>query len=523
MDRRRYLAAAGAAGIASLAGCPLLPPDEDPEEPEETEEPEEPPEEPTPADDDPPDLEERFENIVDLVEAGADPTGEERIDGILVGEANDDTLLRLPEGEYLLGNAQFEGYNNLGIVGDDARLIIDEQGRNMFFSFRDVSNIYVEGITADCTSENTAAWFDVRVSGGENVVRDYVAEGFGDVTSRTNGFTVEVAGEDTSLLIDRADLSDGALNGAATFVFGREFTTTDLEPGTLTFRDCVMKGWGKEGLYASEHSGPLNVIGGEYANNAIVQVRVGGGDASEEAVVRGVTVRIDEIPDYMPEYNRVLRGIWLKEGERATVEDCDIEIFDVDGGGVQGGIVVNGQFGQATIRSTEIRTEHDSPAVYVRWPVSEFDQNDMPSMTDLPEEWQVTLEDVAIDADSAVDAILLKNRDGSVLRDVTVEQRGDANGIRAQYTDDVEITGGDIVAGRYPIALESLHQEQSPNIYLDDIQRIESTGIDGDLLEDGINNPYVVSTDLVSGAGVGVTGLNDGRLYGKSVDRDGFD
>jgi hypothetical protein len=63
----------------------------------------------------------RFERAIDLVEAGADPTGRRSVVGTLEAHARDDTLLLLPPGEYLFDREfTFEGFDRIGLLGYDA-------------------------------------------------------------------------------------------------------------------------------------------------------------------------------------------------------------------------------------------------------------------------------------------------------------------------------------------------------------------------------------------------------------------
>jgi len=399
----------------------------------------------------------RFDTILDVTEAGIDPTGSEAIEGRLADLVDDDTLLRFPEGTYPLHSIEIEGVSNFGMVGDGAVLKPLTYGREMFLSFRQVSDLLVEGFRVDNSETNVAAWCDLKVTGGTNVLRDYVVEDFVDVNERTNGFTVMVEGKDTSLEIADVDISKGGVNGAATFVFPRrEFFDPSREAGSLTFRNCVMNGWGKEGLYASPHEGPLRVIGGEYANNAIAQVRVGGGNAPEQAVVRDVTVRVDEVPDYMPEYNQLLRGIWLKEGDGALVENCDVTLANVGVGQTPGAIYVNDQFGRATIRDCTVTTENVSkPAFLIQEPVDEYEPDWMPSLDHLPPKWDVTIENVTIDGDSPnTEAIHVEGRSGVTFRDVTMEKTGQAaDGILFDDVADCRLEGGSMTTERFPVVM----------------------------------------------------------------------
>ena len=523
MERRNYLRAAAAAGVIALAGCPSRQPDE-PEEPTPT-----PREEPTPSprEERPPEdeLADRFDHEVDLVDEGADPTGEERINAILEEALADDTLVRLPEGEYLIGRVSVEDLSNVGVIGDEATLVLDEPGRGVFLSMQRSQDVLIDGLVVDSTAENTAAWLDLRVVGGENVLRDYRVEGFGDVGARTNGLTVLVEGSDTELLVDRARLPDGAENGAATFAFSRSsFDDPDREGGTLTFRDCVMRGWGKEGLYASAHPGPLNVIGGEYANNAIVQVRGGGGDAPNGVLISGVTAIVDEVPSYTPPYNRTYRGIWLKEGDIGTVRNCTVEIGDIDGG-VDGGIVVHRHFGRATIEDCTIRNAANAPGLSLRTPVDSFQPDSMPSMSDLPADWWVRVRNVTVEGSApGTEAVYLSGRDGCLFENLAVDHTGDdGDGMVIQRADRCVLSGGRLIADRHPLVIEVSGNPR--NVTLTDVEAIESRsrGENGTHVATSIDGQFHLRADRLTDEGaIALTEQNANRLYGRPIDDEVF-
>jgi hypothetical protein len=449
MTKRRRFLEALAVGTVGAAGClsgdQATTPTDRPEEVDDASVP------PTPASR----LEKRFDTAVNLLDIdGVDGTARTRIDEVLQSRAIDDTLFFFPPGQYRIGSVTFKGISNLGLVGHDATFVLDEPGRNIFLAFRQVEDVLLDGFVADNTADNTAAWIDFKCRGGTNVVRNYAVADFGDVEARTNGFTLMVEGADTSLLLEDVDLSEGAINGAATFVFRREdFFDPSRKPGSVTFRNCVMKNWGAEGLYASSHSGPIRVLGGEYANNAIVQVRIGSGHAPTRAVVRDVDVRVDRVQPYIPTKRDLLRGIWLKEGDEALVENCHVEIRGVKPGQTPGGIVVNKQFGRATIRNCDVTTDVAKPGIVIEDPVTEYDPQWMPSLDHLPPRWDVTLQNVTVDGDCPnADAVRVEGRDNCRFQNLSIDVTGpDADGLALQRAVNCHIAGGAVSASRYPI------------------------------------------------------------------------
>lgn len=63
----------------------------------------------------------RFERAIDLVEAGADPTGNRSVVRTLETHAGEDTLLLLPPGEYLFDREfALDGFERFGLLGYDA-------------------------------------------------------------------------------------------------------------------------------------------------------------------------------------------------------------------------------------------------------------------------------------------------------------------------------------------------------------------------------------------------------------------
>lgn len=450
--RRDLLRTLGVSGVATaLAGCAVLgsrrrtptgtPPRNraDRATPtagrEATETPEEPPEdtpEDTPEPADIPHAEE-YGTVVDLGRAGADPTGGEDIIPLLAEHAGDDTLLYLPPGTYLMTDDWlFSEFSHFGIVGPEATIRPPDGYRRTLFLFTRAEGLLFEGVTFDFSAESTGARpLNARID-DDLVVRDVTVVGEQDADQDMMRF--DVTHPDGSGLVERMRLPDGATRGMP--ITGC-LVTGDSE-GTLTFRDCEIAGFPDNGLYASSAEGPVEVIGGHYTDNDIANVRVG-----DDATVRGVTIRING--DTVRRENA--RGIWLREGSSALVEDCTVEVVgDVVS---DGAIMVSTHMREAAIRNTRILTDADRvAAVRASSPVEMFEANDVSTA--------LHLENVEIAGSARFSsAVSVVDRDDSRFEGLCIEQTGDSrDGIRLLRSDDARISDAGIDVTGEQIVLE---------------------------------------------------------------------
>lgn len=387
----------------------------------------------------------RFDTVVNVARAGADRSGQEPINSVLDDHVADDTLLYFPPGEYRLARWQFGDVSNLGLLGPEATLVPEDDERSYWFIGDRFRRLLFEGFTIDNSAEGAAPIVLLVAAGGKSVVRDVTVSGYRDAHPR-NGFELAVRDADAELLLENVRMTDGSFDGAAIYAFPNS-------PGTLTFKNCRVANW-SEGLYASAHPGPLYVLGGDYANNGIDQVRVGGGTAG--AVVRGVTVRVDD-PEEPVERKPNMRGIWLEEGTDALVENCDVRMTDLTGTYSSGGIVVGQQFGAATIRNTRIRTDVDVYAVQIRSPVDRFDGRTMPSMNRLPSDWRVDCQDLRVFGAAARGAVVQAvDRNDCTFDRLCIQQtNGRRDGIGLTGSDNCAVRNSTINVGGRPIVLKN--------------------------------------------------------------------
>lgn len=304
----------------------------------------------------PEDVRERYGTVVDLVEAGADPEGGEPINDLLSEHAGDDTLLVLPEGEYLMdGLWEFREFEHFGVLGEGATIRPPDGYSGYLFAIGlsdRALDLLFRGITFDITAPDTGIRpLQASVQDGM-LVDDVAVRGLQDTDQ--DSFRFDVTDPDGTGEVRNLRMPDG---GVPQYLITACYVG-DVSRGTLTFRDCHIAGYPDNGIYASQANGPVHVIGGRFENNNISNVRVTSG-----AVVRGVTVRSNVA---LEGFNNV-RGIRLRSGRDILVEDCDVEFTEVTRS--DGAIVMHDDLQNATIRNTRVKVDTDGvPAILAKSP-----------------------------------------------------------------------------------------------------------------------------------------------------------
>lgn len=430
---RRALIRAGAVGVATaIAGCSGGDSGDDGDE--------EDPDAPTDGDADGTDGDpdepaadvphaDEYGTVVDLVaDGGADPTGNSSILPVLDTYAGDDTLLYFPEGEYLMDDIwMLREFEHLGVVGENATIVPQKGYLGYLFIFglpdEPASDLLFEGVDFDFTAEETAPRpLQAQIDDGLTV-RDVSVSGIGG-TARFDITTPEGSG-----IVERLEQPDG----------GREPNPVGIlvgpaNEGHLRFQDCHVEGFEGNGLYASPSNGPIEVVGGLYANNGIASVRV-----SSPATVRDVTVRCDEAPEGF----RNMRGIRLRHGESVTVENCTIEMSDLTYS--DGALVIEPMMESATIEDVDIDVSvDDTPAVNVRTP-----EHDAGSTS-------LSCDRVSITGSASQgSAVRIVDRDECTLADLDIQQSGsERNGVHFIRSADSVLRNSEIDVPGESIVLE---------------------------------------------------------------------
>ena len=378
-----------------------------------------------------------FDEVVDLVDAGADPTGTKPLGPVLDEAAGDGTLLYLQPGRYHLEETwYYPEFSSFGIVGDRAT-IVPPQGFDSQLLVLGVpgkaSRVLVEGLRFDLSAKRTGARPVAARVDDELVLRDVTVRGRQDVDTDT--VRVDVASPDGVGLVERLRLPDGSVSTWP--ITGCEIG--DDTNGDISFVDCRIEGFSDNGLYADPPKGRVRVLGGYYANNEVASVRVNAGPGS---LVRGVHVRCDTAREGFLN----MRGIRLRGGRDVLVEDCLVEMLEVSAS--DGAVVFSPQQRSGTVRDCRIRVDADGVnAIRIKEPNGGLlDGGDGP----------ILIENVVITGNAATGpAVMASDRDNCVFDGVCLHQPGnERGGVRAHRVNGA-IRNSYLAATDYPYRLLS--------------------------------------------------------------------
>lgn len=288
-------------------------------------------------DDIPSRLREKFDRVINVVEAGADNTGSASIVGVLEDlrdrdRLQDGTLLYFPAGQYYM-DRQFRmtGFPKFGMYGDGATIVpanyydVEDSKYKLFrlgVSYNPGSELYVENFTVDQTAPDTGMRFIDAAISDRLEVRDIDIVGKHDSGTWGPGRMV-ITDPDGTGVVQRFNARDGGEYTANAphdklWRGPSGLICNSYNKGRMTFRDCELGGFPDNGLYATGGDGRVRVWRGTYKNSNGANVRVGG-DHSE---VIGVNVVVDQ----NWEETQAQRGIRVEKTSNVDVEDSYVRI-----------------------------------------------------------------------------------------------------------------------------------------------------------------------------------------------------
>lgn len=405
-----------------------------------------------------------FAETVNMVEeAGCDPTGGESCREEIMEYAAADTLLKFPEGTYLLDtdddtHVVLEGFDSLGLAGATRNVAFEFTSNTDGYKDIEVSDIdqfVYKNLDWDITAENCAPGFAVRVRDRLHIENWEVA----GRQDNSGGFTLQpgVATPDGIGIIKRYVAEDGC-KLADTERTG-VLVSQGRNNGTLRFIDCQLEEFSNNGLYAAASSGPIQVEGGVFRNCGRSQLRFSG----EGSYVDGALVEVDLSkipPEGQPDALTNCRGIWWETKNtdplRTGGEIRNTEVIIRNGSAspdgrvestvpnTSGAILVRPNGGACTIKDSRIQMDvTPRVAVHAKAPVGIPDGN-KPAP---PEPHRIVMENVTITGSASDwaavqieerpnsvikncnldvgyrDGIILAECDGSIIRDTVINSR----------------------------------------------------------------------------------------------------
>ncbi|RBI59538.1 hypothetical protein DMJ13_22430 [halophilic archaeon] len=294
--------------------------------------------------------------MVNIVEAGADPTGKQDVAPVIDRELKDNTLLVFPKGRYKL-NSQIarRGNKNMGLIGQNAVLThgtveaIDGfdvtageySGKAQHFKIgtpeRPHQGKFVfGGFTADWRGKNTGMQIVQVNTAGVAEVSNVRQVGVHDLGCQ-GPFRLNPTTKDARVLARNIDIRAGGLTYQKTIntrnersgggEFGRSWSTTGVaghpeQAGYIRIQNVHCGGWPDNGIYQiggkpNEDPATVEVVGCVAANSHPSNIRIGG----KNSKVINCTVVTDEVFDEDFYFNQ--RPIRLDHGS-CTVKNSQI-------------------------------------------------------------------------------------------------------------------------------------------------------------------------------------------------------
>jgi len=383
-----------------------------------------------------------YSDVIDIVEAGADNTGEEPIDDVFDEVASDDTLIEFPDGTYAVNQLILYELSNFAMVGTgDATLVPgDNYEEEQWIAGTNTRDLTIQNFTIDTTEDGVSPEIDVSAYDGLEF-RDIIKRGYQD-----NGgtmFGLYMLSEDGEGLIQNVRAPDG----------GSSVGLYIQSKGPMTIRNCQFENFADNGVYASASSAPITVEGGRFRNNNISQVRLG----SPDSVVRDAEIIVDEaVTDNGIPVN--MRGVRVADGPGPVyIENCDVTMKNAQG---NGGIVNAFSGGSMVVRDTRVRVEDDYTTVGSDGSRTSFGV--FVDDTSSRDPGTRTFENLSITGQGTYRSTMLLRRGNNSIRGLCINQSGgDRDGVVFEESSDNTLTDSIIDVGDQEVVLRDASVKQS--------------------------------------------------------------
>lgn len=318
-----------------------------------------------------------FDKVVNLVDDyGADPTGSEPVDSAIKNAAGPDTLVMVPDGEYLFsGEVLVSPAGNVGFLAEDGafpRFVAPSGHNDHLLNIYHLPKALFEGIDIDIQQTDTTAGLRFDIEDQVHVEDvEFLGRGTHPDSRVTNALDVAVTNVTGKGTVRNVTALKGSAIGHYKSGDGRVGVFIGRSNyGTVRIENCHLEEFGNNGLYCSRTPGTVEVIGGTYRNNNVASVRLGG----STSYVDGADIEVDlgaysgPLTQTNSSYNTrcvILEQNNVTKTPGATVQNCEIRIASADNS--QAAVHFWGWTGETTgvIENSRIQVDEDGvPAVY---------------------------------------------------------------------------------------------------------------------------------------------------------------
>jgi hypothetical protein len=382
-----------------------------------------------------------FDRVVNAVtDLGLDPNGNEPIDRAVSRTIErGDVLIEFPPGTYYWEDTVAErGVRNWGIrgLGDhptDVRFVSDEGASQFLLKTNGGRGILVENFAVDYGFDRYGSLGLLLKADDDLRVQDVHFVGFNPTTG--NGAVDNLSPQ--ALDSDGRVVVDGLVRTGPTDITSHGHLGNDSNDGCiwlgdkhvgeLVIRNCHIENTGTNAIYARKPTGDVKVENSLFVNNNQTSLRIGGGGCH----VKGCRFVVDTenaTDENGGEFINPHAIMW-ETGDRGDkggyIEDCDF-IYKSGPSKTTAAVWVDGSAGEMAIRDSRFQIDADDVGAI------RIDDPADPRLGDTGERpWGVTLDGVSVTGGSSgsAPAVVIENRDDSVIRNSCLQLTGNRDGI----------------------------------------------------------------------------------------------
>lgn len=384
-----------------------------------------------------------FSNVINAVEdLGADPTGNEPVDGIINSNSDSGNLLVFPNGTYkLAGKVQASADGTFGMVGEgwqnangppdpsNGAVFVAPPGQIARINYSAQSGV-LGNFVLDQSNTNASISFVVG-SSGFTEARDIAITGVVDDTGSAANEAANkvgcalIANEGATARVTRYVSIGTGLPGDKNDGGVPAIWVGDGNRGTAQIVSCVVESAADNGIYGSRTSGDTQIVGGRYSNNEVTQIRYCG----QGSFADGVTLVFDadnyQGPTSGYQYNerygvnpvKIEQPSHISKPGGAILRNADVQALSKGQSGGGAVIFIRGHGGALKMENCRIVDALPMQTVYAEAPGSSYDPASPPPHN-------ITMNNCLVEGNDPNDIIRIEERGNSAIIDTCIQIPG---------------------------------------------------------------------------------------------------